>query len=308
MKATRKLVALEEVTVEGKVEGRPHEGQVLAAIQAHADDIPLFCGGTVAKLIDDGYTGYLIQTTNDEKCGPTSSIGETVLSNEKEVEELAGVLGLRQVFNLGYRNHRLDEASPVELRARLIFLIRYLKVDTVLTFNPWGINESNPDHHITARAVEAACWMAGMAKDYPEQVAAGIGPHGVKDKYYWACRTDQPYNRVVDIAAYMDAKIASMAVNKSQGPAGSNGRWLKARLAAQGRSLPELEGDDETADREYIRLFGLGEYRAIGAAHGLEYGEAFYHVDQRNSGFLGSVDGDEVERYVSERAVPIDEL
>ena len=48
--------------------------------------------------------------------------------------------------------------------------------------------------------------------------------------------------------------------------------------------------------------------RAIGAAHGLEYGEAFYHVDESNSGYLGSVDGDEVERYVSERAVPKDEL
>jgi hypothetical protein len=38
--------------------GKPHEGKVLAAIQAHSDDITLFAAGTVAKLIDEGYTGH----------------------------------------------------------------------------------------------------------------------------------------------------------------------------------------------------------------------------------------------------------
>ena len=77
-----------DITLERPVSGKPHGGKVLAAVQPHADDIPLFCGGTIAKLIEEGYTGYLIQTTNDEKCGPTPSIGETVLSNEREVDDL----------------------------------------------------------------------------------------------------------------------------------------------------------------------------------------------------------------------------
>ncbi len=46
--------------------GRPHEGKVLAAIQPHADDVALLCGGTVAKLIQEGYTGYMIRATNDD--------------------------------------------------------------------------------------------------------------------------------------------------------------------------------------------------------------------------------------------------
>ena len=48
---------MDEVTVEHQTSGRPHEGKVLAAVQAHADDIPLFCGGTIAKLIEEGYEG-----------------------------------------------------------------------------------------------------------------------------------------------------------------------------------------------------------------------------------------------------------
>ncbi len=294
-----------DVTLERPVSGKPHEGKVLAAVQPHADDIPPFCGGTIAKLIEEGYTGYLIQTTNDEKCGPTPSIGETVLSNEREVDDLAQVLGLKQVFNLGYRNHRMDEASSIELRARLIFLFRQLKVDTVFTFNPWAHHDENPDHYITGLAVEAACWMAGMAKDYPEQVAAGIAPHGVKEKYYWVARPGQPYNRVVDIGAHIDTKVASMSVNKSQGPAGSQGSRLKARLAKQSLRLPALGDDDETADREYIKLFGLHAYRELGQKYGFEYAESFYYIPPTFR-FIGTVDPDEIQTYIDENAVPIE--
>ncbi len=50
----------EEVVVERFQTGLPHQGKVLAAIQPHCDDIPIFAGGTVAKLIKEGYTGYLM--------------------------------------------------------------------------------------------------------------------------------------------------------------------------------------------------------------------------------------------------------
>ena len=287
-----------DVFIERVAEGKPHRGKVLAAVQAHADDIPFYCGGTVAKLIDEGYAAYLIQTTNDEKCGPTTSIGKTVLSNEEEIDALARVLGFKQVFNLEYRNHRLDEVSIVEIRARLIYLFRALKVDTVLTFNPWGHWEENPDHYVTGQAVEAACWMAGMDKDYPEHFSAGLEPHGVTEKYYWVGRRGQPYNRVVDISHMIEKKVEAIAVNKSQGPGGSKGSKLKAKLAEQGLRLPELGDDDETADRAYARLFLLDEYKALGQRYGLDCAEPFYHI--------GPYKWSRVDEYVAEHAVPIE--
>ncbi|MBT5874054.1 MAG: PIG-L family deacetylase [Candidatus Latescibacteria bacterium] len=298
--------ACDPVTVESPASGRPHEGKVLAAIQAHADDIPLFCAGTLAKLLDEGYKGYLIQTTNDEKCAPTPSLGETILRNEQEVDELARIMGLEAVYNLGYRNHRLDEASPLELRSRLVLLFRALKVDTVLTFNPWGHGEENPDHVVTAQAVEAARWMAGMGKDYPEQIAAGLKPHTVQEQYYWVCREGQPYNRVIDVAPYIEKKIEAMSVNKSQGPGGANGSRLRDRLASNGLRLPALGDNNETADREYIRLFGLDDFRATGERHGLTFAEPFLHIPPGGT-FVGAVDPNLVEAYISEHAVPAGE-
>jgi len=294
-----------EVVIERYSPGKPHQGKVLAAIQAHADDIPFYCGGTVAKLIDEGYTGYLIQTTNDEKCGPTPSIGATILQNEREVEELASVLGLQRVINLGYRNHRLDEASILELRCRLIFLIRALKIDTVLTFNHWGPNEENPDHYVTGRAVEAACWMAAMDKDYPEQLACGLAPHGVRERYYWVCRPGQPCNRVVDISGHLEPRIAAMSANKAQGPGGAHGRHLRAQLAARGLRLPELDGSEEDADRAYCRLFGLEEPRQVGRRYGIEYGERFYYVGPGGP-FERFEVAAHIEQYVAAHAVPLE--
>jgi LmbE family N-acetylglucosaminyl deacetylase len=268
----------EDTVLEGGSEGRPYVGKVLAAVQAHADDIPFYCAGAVAKLVAEGYTAYLIQTTNDEKCGPTRSIWDTVLRNEQDVEGLAEVLGFREVFNLGYRNHRMDGDCPLEIRARLVFLFRLLKVDMVFTFNPWGVNEENPDQWVTGRAVDAARWMAAMDKDYPEHLAAGLEPHTVQERYHWVAREGQPFNRVVDISDFVEEKVEAMAVNKAQGPCGSSGSRLRARLAEKGLALPELGEDDETADREYTKLFFLDSYREVGEAYGVGYGEAFYHI------------------------------
>jgi len=290
-----------QVFIERATEGKPHAGKVLAAIQAHADDVPLFCAGTIAKLLREGYTGYLIQTTNDEKCGPTPSLGETILANEREVEELAKVLGFEKVFFLGYRNHFMDGDSPLELRARLIFLFRLLKVDTIFTFNPWGHYEENPDHWVTAQAVEAACWMAAMDKDYPEHFAAGLRPHGVRERYYWVTRRGQPFNHVVDISAEAEIKVAAVSVNKSQGPGGSTGSRLKAELAARSLRLPELDGDDEAADRAYIRLFVTKPDRELGRAYGLECAEPFYYLGPKD--VFG--DTSEVDDYVAKHAVPL---
>lgn len=293
-----------QVHLERCAPGKPHAGKVLAAIQPHSDDVPIYCGGAVAKLIDEGYTAYLIQTTNDEKCGPTLSYGETILANERDVDELVRVLGFKQVFYLGYRNHLMDEASAVELRARLMFLIRALKIDTVFTFNPWGHGEENPDHWVTAQAVEAACWMAGNPKDYPEHLAAGIMPYSVKEKYYWVGRPGQPYNRVVDISDFIEQRIDANRVNKAQGPAGAHGSLLRARLAKEGLRLPELGGDDDTADREYIRLFCCTAARELGRQYGVEYAEPFFHVPPAGSVY-GFATGEEVQQYIAAHAVPL---
>ena len=286
---------LGEMVIERDQPGRPHAGKVLAAIQPHCDDVPIFAGGTVLKLIAEGYTGYLIRTSNDEMAGSGASTGEVVLNNERDTLEVTRRLGLSKLYDLNYRNHLMDGVSRLEMRARLIFLFRLLKVDTVVCYDPWGHYEENPDHYVTASCVEAACWMAGSRWDYPEHFEAGLEPHAVSEKYYFA-RGPQLVNRVVDISSYIDRKVEVNLANVTQGPAGKTGSALRARLAAQGRRLPLLGSDDDTADREYIKHFVCNDDAELGRQHGLAYAESFHYIGPPR---------DFATEYVEANAVPL---
>lgn len=283
-----------EVLVERTQPGRPHAGKVLAAIQPHSDDIPLFAAGTVAKLIDEGYTGYLVRMTNDDMAGP-GTVGETVLANQRDNQQVARALGLTKVFDLNYSNHRMDQESKLEIRARLIFLFRLLKVDTVAGYDPYGHYEENPDHYVTAQAVEAACWMAGGSKDYPEHFEAGLKPWAVKEKYYFS-RGPQLVNRVVDISSTIDRKVAANLANLAQGPAGANGARLRRALAGKGLRLPALGADDESANAGFIKHILLQRDVETGKKYGLAYAEPYHYIGPPP---------DAVGDYIRKNAVPL---
>jgi LmbE family N-acetylglucosaminyl deacetylase len=284
-----------QVIIERKTAGKPHAGKVLAAIQPHCDDIPIFAGGTVLKLIEEGYTGYLITLSDDSMAGTGPSIGDIVYKNEKDTMEVARRLNCKESLFLNYPNHNMDAWPLVEIRARLIFLFRALKVDTVMVYDPSALYERNPDHYVTAKAVESAFWMASSEWDYPEHFRVGLEPRGPKDAYYFA-RGPQLVNRVVDIGDYMDGKVNANLANVTQGPAGNNGAKLRARLAAQGKRLPILGTDDETANRQYTKYFALSRDRVRGKQYGLRFAEVFHYVSR---------DEDPVEAYVSANAVPL---
>jgi LmbE family N-acetylglucosaminyl deacetylase len=301
--SVRAQEAARDVYFERPLEGQPHKGKVLLAVQAHSDDIPLTASGTVAKLVKEGYSGYLVRATNDDMgdapgLGTPGSVGDHVLGNERDNAEVARVLGLKRVFDLNYGNHRMGDVPLNELICRLIFLVRLLKVDTVVCWDPWAHDEENPDHWQIARGIEAACWMAGRPHDYPEQLAVpGITPHAVQDKYYYARRPE--ITRIVDVSGVVDQIIDCNRANKAKGPAGSHGSQLRAELARRGRKLPLLGDDDVTADRNYIKQFILTRRRELGQKYGVEYAEAFHYVGSR-TGRRSAVD-----EYVDDNAVPI---
>src|SRR5579862_5917483 len=284
-----------ETFIERPLQGKPHQGKVLAAIQPHCDDVPIFAGGTVLKLLAEGYTGILITMSNDSMAGTGASIGEIVAANERDTREVARRLGLKEAIFLNYPNHNMDGWPILEMRARLVFLFRVLQVDTVLCYDPSALYERNPDHYVTARAVESACWMAASEWDYPEHFRAGLKPHGPREKYYFG-RGPQLVNRVVDIGPYIDKKVYANMANVTQGPAGSQGAQLRKTLAQKGRKLPLLGNDDETANRQYTKTFALGRDRTRGQAHGLEYAEYFHYIPPDES---------DVEDYVAKNSVAL---
>ena len=289
----------DDLIIEHNASNKPHQGKILAAIQAHSDDIPLFAAGTVAKLIDEGYTGYLIRLSNDEAAG--STLGHGVVQNDADIQEAAKAMGLKKAYSFYYRNHRMDDNAAIEIRARLIFLFRMLQVNTVLAMDPYDHYDENPDHIVAGKAVEGACWMAGGAKDYPEHYKAGLKPAHIREKYYHA-RSPQGHNlvnRVVDISSYIDQKVRTNMANRGKGPAGTAGARLRQQLARQGRKLPLLGNDDETANFAYVKHFLMDDFRILGRQFGLECAEAFRYIGPEPN-YLGNI-----VKYAEEHSVPL---
>ena len=287
----------EEVVVVKSERGQPHRGKVFAAVHAHLDDIPYYASGLCAKLMSEGYTGYIVRTSNDEKYGGRST-AQNILSNEEDHFRMAAALGFKDVFDFYYQNHDMNGISYIDLRGRLILIFRFLKVDTVISFNPWGQGEEDSDHWVTGRAVEEACWMAGMPNDFHEHLEAGIQPHTVTERYYLCARPGQPFNRVVDISAHLEKKIDAIVECKSRGE-GSRGSLVRAQLARQGKRLPLLGNDDRAADRAYARQFLVDADREYGKPHNLEFAERFYYLDQRRPA------KSKAEEYIEKNAVRI---
>jgi len=289
----------DDLVIERRTPGKPHAGKVLAAVQAHSDDIPLYAGGLVAKLIDEGYTGYLIRVSNDEASGRT--VGGGVAQNEIDNQAVAKALGCKSAVSFYYRNHRMDDCAEVEIRARLIFLYRVLQVNTVVLMDPYNHYEENPDHLVASRAAEAACWMAAGAKDYPEHFKAGLKPARIREKYYHA-RSPEGHNlvnRIVDVGPYIDQKVRSNMANLGKGPAGNAGARLRQELLKQGKRLP-LPGDsNETANFQYVKHFLMDGWKTLGARFGLEYAEAFRYTGPPPNY------RDNIQAYVKQNAVPL---
>lgn len=292
----------DELVIERDAPGKPHKGKVLLAIQAHSDDIPLFAGGTVAKLLNEGYTGYLLRTSDDSSGDVPGNLMDTI--------NLAKYYGMGKAYNFMYKHHRMDAMQIQDLKGRLVFLFRLLKVDTVITWDPWEHYEENPDHIATAHAVEAARWMAQMATDYPEHLDAGLKPHGPKERYLFS-RDPQRVNRIVDISNYIDKKVEANLQNTTKGPASHHpGKDLWNRLAKEGKRLPIL-GDEKTADFNFVKnfVFDIDSRRLnfttesnkkIGEKHGLKWAEQFHYIKDLES---NDPEANKLEQYIKENAV-----
>jgi LmbE family N-acetylglucosaminyl deacetylase len=293
-------VNYDEVKIERSVKGKPHKGKVLLAIQPHSDDIPLSAGGLVAKLMDEGYTGYLCSVSDNSRGAGTYA------QNRLDNKNIAEYYGMKESFEFQMPHHQMDSVGIQDLKQRFIFLIRFLKVDTIVCMDPWGIYEENPDHYVTGRAVEAARWIAGN-QDYPEHFTAGFGPYTPKERYYYS-RAGQTNNLIVDISDYIKNKIEVCLLNISKGPSGNNGVLLRERLAKEGKRLPLLEGDDRQANFNYSKEFIFKDEKKLGEKYGLGWAEGYHYMTDipfDNFTQKGSVPLDpDIENYIKKNAVP----
>ena len=170
----------------------------ILAIGAHADDIEINCGGTVALHVKRGDNVIILVmaepffTNYDGKVLRPRDIGD---SEEKKAAQILGA----KVINLGFKDNSVSYS--VETIEAINKIIDQYKIDTVYTH--WH-HESNQDHSRTAHAtISAARYIPNILMYEP------MFPNG---KTYESFRS-QIY---VDITSTFDLKINALKCHKSQ--------------------------------------------------------------------------------------------
>jgi LmbE family N-acetylglucosaminyl deacetylase len=136
----------------------------LMAVVAHPDDESLGLGATLARYAADGAEVSVVTATNGEAGryrghpqGDPLHPGREALAGirERELRAAAAVLGVRELFLLGYQDQQLDRADPVEAAGRIAAAIRRARPQVVLTFGPDGAY-GHPDHIAVSQLTVAA--------------------------------------------------------------------------------------------------------------------------------------------------------
>ncbi|NKE04861.1 bacillithiol biosynthesis deacetylase BshB1 [Mesobacillus selenatarsenatis] len=175
----------------------------ILAFGAHADDVEIGMGGTIAKYAAEGKSIGICDLTKAEM----SSNG-TVDTRRREANEAAGILGvkMREALDLPDRGLFLKD----EYIREIVRVIRRSTPDIV--FAPY-FDDRHPDHGSCARLVEEAVFSAAVRR-YDEE--HGLAPHRPKALYFYMINGFHKPDFVVDVSETIHLKINALNAYESQ--------------------------------------------------------------------------------------------
>lgn len=219
----------------------PPGGQRILVIVAHPDDPESYCGGTVARLAQQGCAiHYLLVTRGDNGSDDPDMTPERLAGiREQEQRQAAETLGVQTVTFLDYLDGEVE--VTLALRRALALVIRQWKPDVLFTFDPWRRYEMHPDHRAVGMCAFDAIAAARGRMNFPEQLRDEITAHRVGEIYLFS--TDRP-NHWVDISSVIDQKLEARHCHLSQ-----------------------------NLNDEYVLRTG----RVAGTEHKMAFAEAFHH-------------------------------
>ena len=185
----------------------------LLVLGAHPDDNEFGAGGTVAKLIKQGWEATYIICTNGNKGSHAPGMSSYRLSEIREGEQRAAAeaIGVRRVIVL--RNNDGEIEPTLALRAEIALYIRYFKPHYVFTHDPWKHYMLHPDHRAVGFATIEGIVAARDHLFMPGLGQIDIGLWRPQSLFLWAA--EQP-DHFEDISESLDFKIASLREHHSQ--------------------------------------------------------------------------------------------
>lgn len=207
------------------------------AVGAHPDDVEIGCGGTLARLAEQGYRVGIVDLTDGEPT-PGSPGPEVRLA---EAAKAAEVLGVVHRVTLDLPNRKLFDSF--ESRIQLATEFRKFRPRLVL-----GLGEkttmASPDHWQAMQITDAAVFYSRLCK-WDDQFA-GLAPHAVEAQLYYTLAFNRlepipgPGQLVVDVSRTLGKKLASIRCYATQFP--PEKEYIFSRLDAATRYLGQAAG------------------------------------------------------------------
>lgn len=246
--------------------------RILVAVP-HADELAFHCGGTIARLVDEGNEVYQVTVTTGAKSSFVRERGAMEVTIREEARRSAGILGLQDLFMWDFGDGLLYENRTAEIQERLTALARYLKIDTIFGFDPWSPRDCHPDQLIVGKATCWTAYFAGFPLQYPHHRDIGIEPCMITDQYYFAYHPEGDHLETLDITDTVDKKVEAILAYESQMV------WCAdieiSRL--QGQGLPHDQIDRENYGPAIARDVRR-EASERGEPHGFAFAEIVRHI------------------------------
>ncbi len=246
----------------------------MLVVVAHADDVALFLGGTVAAWCDADWRVVVMRVTDDRRDSVGSTEGLTVEANTREFRAALDVLGVDEVVELGWPTDTLGDASTVDLRERIIHTVRTYRPYALVSFDPYSMyGEDNLDHIAVARAVDESFWTSQFDLHHPEHLDEGLAPHGCFERWYFGRRV-MDVTDVVDVNATLQRKIDAACCHRTMMLNFFNQLVLQADTG--GWDLPIVADALASGSvHEVLSSFVRAATERTGSEHGLEAAEEF---------------------------------
>lgn len=245
----------------------------IAAVYAHPDDGEFFAAGTLAKWVLAGHDVYAICATRGDLGTKRCDVSAEHLTDTRaaELTRAMEVIGGHPPILLGYPDGGLREHAQA-LKERLVYWFRKLRVDRVVTFDPWKKYEIHPDHIAVGRMAAEAAAFSCFPLLHGGHLAEGHAASQPKDLWFMMPVEHRP-NRVVDIASTFQKKVDSVLCHSSQ-------IEMLAGWFVPGADPTCLTDAERAALRDGAAGFlEMMARAAAGLVKGVELAEAFYAVD-----------------------------
>lgn len=246
----------------------------LLCVLAHPDDESLGLGGVLARYAAEGVATYVVTATRGERGRlGTTRPGAAVLApiRERELNEAAGVLGVREVRFLDYLDGEVDRADPAEAVTRIAGHVRALRPQVVITFGADGAY-GHPDHIAVSQLTAAAVVAAAADSDETSPDPHALPPHRVSKLYWmvWSQHSWASYRDVFgELQAAVDGEVRRpmpwpswMVTTVIDTSAHAATAWRAVRchasqIAGRLASLPEERALALWSASEFYRVFSL---------------------------------------------------